>query len=551
MKIKFLGAAMSVTGSCHLITTDRYKFLLDCGLFQGSEALEELNYQEFDFDPAEIDFMILSHAHIDHCGRIPLLVKHGFKGQIYCTGATAEISDIMLQDSGNIHEMDVSWKNKRTKRSGQPQAQPLYTQADAAACLKYFFPVAYGNLFEINPDITLRLNEAGHILGAAIIELWIKEDDKQSKLVYSGDIGMANQRMLNDPTIISEADYLIMETTYGDRIHETHLESGKHFIDIVLKTISRGGTVVVPSFALGRTQDLIHELELFYEKHENFQNQLDKVKVYIDSPLATDATEIFRRNAHYFNDKVKERIKRGDELFYFRNLNFTKSIDQSKALNENTAPKVIIASSGMADAGRVQHHLKHYLWKSKSSIVFVGYQAEGTTGRAIISGEKYVRILRERIAVNAEIYFLEGFSAHADRNYLLEWLSGFKEQPKKIFLVHGEDEPKKAFANTVKNILGYDCIVVEDVSEYNLDDEEQIILDDLKSQVEVKKQLLEIKDNLEDMHDELDILLTQPGRTIKEIFPQERVEEISSLTRDLEKAYIKIKAIINEKDQQQ
>ncbi|WP_373484664.1 MBL fold metallo-hydrolase RNA specificity domain-containing protein [Acetobacterium malicum] len=551
MKIKFLGAALSVTGSCHLVTTDHCKFLLDCGLFQGSEALEELNYQEFDFNPAEIDFIILSHAHVDHCGRIPLLVKQGFKGKIYCTGATAEIADIMLQDSGNIHEMDAKWINKRTIRSGKRQIAPLYTQADAARCSQYFFPVAYGQTFEINPWIKIRLNEAGHILGAAIIEIWAEDDGKTTKLVYSGDIGAANQRMLNNPTLIAAADYLIMETTYGDRVHETQQESGKRFLDIIFKTVARGGTVVAPAFALGRTQDLIHELELFYDNHELHQNQLDKVNVYVDSPLATDATEIFRKNAHYFNDKIKARIKKGEELFYFRNLSFTKSIDQSKALNDNPAPKIIISSSGMADAGRVQHHLKHYLWKPKSSIVFAGYQAEGTTGRAITSGEKYVRILRERIRVNAEIYFLEGFSAHADKNDLLKWLSGFKEKPKKIFLVHGEEEPKKIFAETVKNILGYDCTIVEDVSEYVLGEAEEVVCDGIKSRIDTKKQLLQIKTNLQDMSDELDSLLSEPGMKTKEILTKEKVEDISDLSSDLEKILTKLKSVVGEKDLQQ
>ncbi|AFA48530.1 MBL fold metallo-hydrolase RNA specificity domain-containing protein [Acetobacterium woodii] len=535
MKIKFLGAAISVTGSCHLVTTDRYKFLLDCGLFQGSEVLEELNEHEFDFDPAEIDFMILSHAHIDHCGRIPLLIKKGFKGAIYCTGATAEIADIMLQDSGYIHEMEALWKNKHLKRSGQHSISPLYTQKEAAACKRYFYPVAYDNQFEINPDITMRLNEAGHILGAAIIELWVKEGEKESKLVYSGDIGAANQRMLNNPTLISEADYLIMETTYGDRNHETHEESRKRFIDIILKTINRGGTVVIPSFALGRTQDLIHELELFYDNHEKYQNQLDKIMVYIDSPLATDATAIFRRNAHYFNTATKESLKKGDEILYFRNLNFTKSIDQSKALNENESTKIIIAASGMADAGRILHHLKHYLWQSKSSIIFVGYQAEGTTGRAIVSGEKYVRILNERIQVNAEIYFLEGFSAHADQSDLLNWISGFKKQPKKIFLVHGEENPKIAFAALVKKNLGYDCIVIEDVCEYDLEKQEIFCADDIKKGLYEKKQMALIKTNLQDIHDEFEIAMKKNGITSNKTFSSEKLTALTNLVSDLEK----------------
>jgi metallo-beta-lactamase family protein len=543
MKIKFLGAALSVTGSCHLVTTEHCKFLLDCGLFQGSEALQELNDQAFDFNPKEIDFIILSHAHIDHCGRIPLLVKQGFSGQIYSTGATAEIANILLQDSGTIHVTDAKWINKRAARSGQPQILPLYTQEDAAHCAQYFFPVAYGQYFQINPQIRIRLNEAGHIVGAAIIEMWIEEGGKTTKLVYSGDIGASDQRMLNDPTLIDEADYLIMETTYGDRAHETRWESGKRFMEIIFKTVARGGTVVVPAFALGRTQDLIHELEVFYDNHELYQNQLDKVKVYVDSPLATDATEIFRKNAHYFNDYIKERIKKGDELFYFRNLSFTKSIDESKALNDDTSPKIIISSSGMADDGRVQHHLKHYLWKPQSSIVFAGYQAEGTTGQAITSGAKYVRILNERIRVNAEIYFLEGFSAHADKDDLLKWLSGFKKKPKKIFLVHGEEVAKKSFADTVKNKLGFDCTVVEDVSEYNLDDE-TVIVDGLKKLIDTKNQINKLKDNLGDIHEALGNLLAIPEIGIKGFFLDEKREDIAVLTRDLEKTCEKLRTVI-------
>jgi metallo-beta-lactamase family protein len=535
MKVKFLGAAISVTGSCHLITTDKYKFLLDCGLFQGNEALEELNYLDFDFIPSEIDFMLLSHAHIDHCGRIPLLIKNGFKGKIYCTGATAEIADIMLQDSGNIHEMDAAWKNKRSRRSGRSQVRPLYTQDEAAACKRYFSPVNYGQQIEICPGVTVRFNDAGHILGAAIIELWIEEQGESTKLVYSGDIGDKNQLMLNEPTLIEEADYLIMETTYGDRAHETHAESAKRFMDIIFKTINRGGTIVVPSFALGRTQELIRDLELFYKRHEKHRKTLDRIKVYVDSPLATEATEIFRRNVQYFNEETRNQVVSGDEILSFKNLKFTRSVDQSKQLNHNTSPKIIIASSGMADAGRVQHHLKHNLWKSKNSIVFVGFQAEGTLGRAIIKGEKFVRLLREHVRVNAEIYSLEGFSAHADKDYLLEWLSGFKARPKRIFLVHGDESAKRTFAQTVKNILGYDCTVIDEVSEYNLDDEAAVTIDDVRCCVDSKKQIIRINDRLENLHSKLDAMLHDGHRIADEAFSEERVREIANLTEELEK----------------
>ncbi|MBC3802893.1 MBL fold metallo-hydrolase [Acetobacterium fimetarium] len=535
MKVKFLGAAISVTGSCHLITTDKYKFLLDCGLFQGNEALEELNYLDFDFMPSEIDFMILSHAHVDHCGRIPLLVKGGFKGKIYCTGATAEIADIMLQDSGNIHEMDAAWKNKRSRRSGRAQVKPLYTQDEAAVCARYFSPVNYGQMIEIGPGMTVRLCDAGHILGAAIVELWIEEGGKKTKLVYSGDIGDKNQLMLNEPTLIEEADYLIMETTYGDRAHETHAESSRRFMDIIFKTISRGGTIVVPSFALGRTQELIRDLELFYESHEKHRKTLDRIMVYVDSPLATNATEIFRRNARYFNEKTQNQIAKGDEILNFKNLKFTRSVDQSKQLNHNKSPKIIIASSGMADAGRVQHHLKHNLWLSKNSIVFVGFQAEGTLGRAIIKGEKFVGLLRERVRVNAEIYSLEGFSAHADRDYLLEWLSGFKAKPKSVFLVHGDEVAKEAFATTVKNILGYDCTIIREVSEYTLDDEDFVTVDDVRSRIDTKEEIIRISNRMENLHDELDAMLHDGNRIADEALSQETIRELSSHTEELEK----------------
>lgn len=548
MKIKFLGAVMSVTGSCHLVMTEKYKFLLDCGLYQGSEVLKDLNFEPFDFNPAEIDFVILSHAHVDHCGRIPLLVKQGFKGKIYCTGATTEIADIMLRDSGNIHEMDALWQNKRTKRSARPTILPLYTETDAAACAEYFYPVAYGTVFEINPQVTIRFNEAGHILGAAITEIWVKENAETVKVVYSGDLGIPNQRLLNDPALIAEADYLIMETTYGDRTHENHEESTKRLMEIIDKTITRGGTIVIPSFALGRTQDLIHELELRYEAQDVEHHELDRLHVYVDSPLATDATAIFRRNAHYFNQATQEHLKKGDELLCFRNLHFTKSIEQSKALNDDLSPKIIIASSGMADAGRVQHHLKHYLWRPKSSIVFVGYQGDGTTGREIINGASYVRILNERISVSAEIYFLEGFSAHADKNYLMEWLAAFKAPPKKIFLVHGENESKLAFAQAVKNQLGYDCTIIEDVSEYCLDGDGELSCDNVKPQVDAKKQLSKIKDSLEDLHDDLDELLKNSGFKINKRYPEDKMKNIATLSKSLEETYNQLREIISESE---
>src|SRR5450756_706752 len=342
MNIKFLGAAMSVTGSCHLVTTDKYKFLLDCGQFQGSETLEKLNSEQFVFQPSEIDFMILSHAHIDHSGRIPLLIKNGFRGKIYCTAATADLSDLMLRDSGGIHEQEAEWANKKALRAGEALVAPLFTVNDAVASLKYFNPQPYDQMIEINPEITLRLRDAGHILGSTIVELWIKEGDKSSKLVFSGDLGQKNKPILKDPAIIEEADYLILETTYGDRVHESVKNSLEQFKQIILKTIRRGGTVVIPSFAVGRTQELIYELNLFYEQDPEFKRVMENIMVYVDSPMATSATEIFRRNADVFDDETKAMILKGDQPLDFKNLKFTKSSEESKKLNDIVEPKIII-----------------------------------------------------------------------------------------------------------------------------------------------------------------------------------------------------------------
>ncbi|AHM57804.1 ribonuclease (plasmid) [Peptoclostridium acidaminophilum DSM 3953] len=551
MNIKFLGAAMSVTGSCHLVTTDKYKILLDCGMFQGSEAMEELNYQEFAFDPLEIDFMLLSHAHIDHSGRIPLLIKRGFEGRIYCTDATADLADIMLQDSGNIHEREAEWSNRRAQRSGKDTVTPLYNQEDAAACAAQFSPAIYGQVIQINPDITVRFSDAGHILGSSIIELWIREGEEETKLVYSGDLGVKNKQIINDPTIIEEADYLIMEATYGDRVHESNKESVQRLMQIILKTIRRGGNVVIPSFAVGRTQELIYELELFYEKHREHRKELDKIMVYVDSPLATSATEIFRRNAQVFDEETRKRIIEGEDILDFKNLKFTRTIEESKRLNYDRSPKIIISSSGMCDAGRIKHHLKHNLWNPKSSIVFVGYQAEGTLGRSILDGDRHVDIFGEDISVKAEVHSLEGFSAHADKDYLLEWLSGFKKAPRGIFLVHGESEAKQAFAYAVKDELGYDCTVVEDVSEYNLEQGERVGAEDFKSAIENKEQMLKVKGKLANVRNELGAVLKNTSLLLDEKMTKEKLIEISNLALELEKITIKLGTAVADKESQQ
>ncbi|HWQ77339.1 MAG TPA: MBL fold metallo-hydrolase [Anaerovoracaceae bacterium] len=548
MNVKFLGAAMSVTGSCHLVTTDKYKILLDCGQFQGNKTLEALNEKEFGFDPQEIDFVILSHAHIDHSGRIPLLTKRGYKGKIYCTDATADLVEIMLKDSGYIHEKEAEWANRKAERSGRPFIEPLYTFEDAADAAQYLEPVLYGQLYEINPDVRLRFKDAGHILGSSVVELWITEGERVSKLVFSGDLGVKNKPILRDPETVDETDFLIMETTYGDRVHESSLDSLARFFDIILKTTRRGGTVVIPSFAVGRTQELIYHLNLFYEQHEDLKQELDKIKVYVDSPLATSATEIFRRNAQVFDDETREYIVKGDNPLDFKNLIFTRSSDESRQLNFNQAPKIIISASGMCDAGRIKHHLKHHLWDPKCSVVFVGYQAVGTLGRSIVNGDKEVSIFGEKIQVNAEIYNLEGFSGHADRDDLLDWLSAFVKPPKKIFLVHGEEESKKAFAYTVKQALGYDCTVVEDVSEYDLDSDLLLSMEDTRNKVATQEQLTELKNRLAKVHEDFESILYNTNLAVDNGATQEKVSEINNIILELDKSSIKLGSAVAKKD---
>ncbi len=535
MKIKFCGAAISVTGSCHLIITDKYKILLDCGQFQGGKAMEELNYMDFGFDPSEIDYMFLSHAHIDHCGRIPLLVKRGFKGNIYCTDATADLADIMLKDSGYIHEKEAEWKNRKAERAGRKFIEPLYTYKDAAASIEFLKPVLYGQTIEINEDIRVRFKDAGHILGSAIIELWIKEAGKESKIVFSGDLGVKGRPILRDPEFIEEADFVIMETTYGNRVHPNNENSVKDLIDIILRTKERGGTVVIPSFAVGRTQELIYQLNMFYEENEDYRDRLEDLTVYVDSPMATNATEIFRRNAQVFDEETKEYILKGDNPLDFKNLKFTRTSDESRMLNFDPSPKVIISASGMCEAGRIKHHLKHNLWDPKNSVVFVGYQAEGTLGRSIVNGNKDVSIFGEKIHINAEIYNLEGFSGHADREGLLEWISSFTKAPKEIFLVHGEEKSKKDFADSIKKALGREAIVIEDFSEFDLETDSMIDKQDYRERIATEEEVMRIKTRLARVHDDLETILYNTNLAVDDSMKKEKFDNIRNMIIELEK----------------
>ena len=550
MRIKFCGASSGVTGSCHLLTTENHKVLLDCGQFQGGKAQEALNYEPFPFDPKEVECVILSHAHIDHCGRIPLLVKRGFTGKIYCTDATADLLDVMLKDSGFIHEKDAEWKSKRAARAGKPPVEPLYTYEDAVKALEYVVPVLYDQQIEINDHMKIVFNDAGHIFGAAITELWVVEDGRESKIVFSGDLGMMNRPILRDPTIIKKADYVIMETTYGNRNHPANSTSIKELLDIVLKTTRRGGTVVIPSFAVGRTQELIYEFNKFYEEHSEYKEEMDQLMVYVDSPMATTATEVFRKNAQVFDEETRDYILRGDNPLDFKNLKFTRSTAESQALNLDRNPKVIISASGMCEAGRIRHHLKHNLWDSKSSIIFVGYQAEGTLGKLLVEGGKDVVLFGEEIHVNAEIYNLEGFSGHADQDGLFSWLAGFRQKPKQIFLVHGEEDSKKDFGKLISDKLGYDPVVVLGNSEFELDMNTAKILnfEEAEEAAVEDEEIQAVRRQISDIHNDIESILYNTDLAMGRNISQDKLVKINNIVQELAKATMVLGSTVTEED---
>ncbi len=470
MKISFHGAVESVTGSCHLLEWGNKKVLLDCGQFQGSNREEKMNFGDFDFVPSEIDYLLLSHCHIDHCGRIPLLVKRGFKGDIICTKPTYDLCKIMLLDSAHIHESEAEWENRKGKRAGKQIVEPLYTQEDAMNCMEYFKPNLYGQMVKIDNDFSVRFLDAGHVLGSSLIEIWVNEgSDEELKIVYSGDLGVENRPLLNNPNYIEEADYVIMESTYGNRLHQDTESRMDKLIDIIINTTRQGGNVIIPAFAVGRTQEIIYELNRYYDYPSKHAEELRKIPVYIDSPLASKTTEIFESNSQVFDEETRKLVLSGDNPLHFENLKFVQSPIESKLLNEDKTPKIIISASGMCEAGRIKHHLKHNLWRKESSIVFVGYQAENTLGRRIRDGEKLVKIFGEEINISAQIFDLEGFSGHADKNGLLKWVKGFTKKPKKIFIVHGEADAKAEFAKTIEAEFSIDCIVPYFAQVYELD----------------------------------------------------------------------------------
>jgi metallo-beta-lactamase family protein len=461
MKIKFMGAARTVTGSCYIMETGNHRFAVDCGMHQGNVEIEKRNWDVDIYEPEKIEFFIITHAHIDHSGLLPRMVQKGFKGSVYTTPPTADLLKIMLLDSAHIQEMEAQWKSKKRLRFGENNIEPLYTQKDAEATFDKFTSVDYEKTFEPFPGLKCTFHDAGHILGASFIEMQIEEGSTQTKIVFSGDIGRPAQLMIKDPSIIHAADYLFLESTYGNRNHKNEEDSLNELAEAIAYSYTNGEKVIIPAFAVERTQEMIYSLYLLSR-----DGRLPKdMPIYIDSPLATQATQIFRQYTAYFDEATKELLKAGNNPLNFSQVHFTKSTQESMALNELKGTAIIISASGMADAGRIKHHLRHNLWREGSSIVFVGFQAQGTTGRKIIDGAQKIHLFNEDVAVKAKIYTINGFSAHAGQSQILDWLSHFETRGMKIFLVHGEYSAQQVLKEMIEKKFGYDVIIPDYLEE--------------------------------------------------------------------------------------
>ena len=549
MKITFLGAARTVTGSNFLVEAAGKKFLVDCGMYQGKITEELENSDPFVYNVSDIDFMLLTHAHIDHSGRIPKLYNEGFKGPVYATKATCDLCEIMLPDSGHIQEVEIEWKNRKRMREGLEALPPLYTAEEAIECLEIFNPVQYDEIVEIDDNISVRFNDAGHMLGSAIIEIWATENGKTTKAVFTGDLGNNDLPLLDSPTMISNADYLVMESTYGNRLHMRNDDKAKMFLDIVAETLDKGGRVIIPSFAVGRTQEILYELDKLKEdlgQDEDFARKYEKimnVPVYVDSPLAISATEVFKKNTELFEEEIQQKIKRGDNPLEFRGLQFTQTAEESKALNEDQRPAIILSASGMCEVGRIKHHLKHNLWNPNSTILFVGYQAPGTLGRSIVEGAEKVKIFGEEIAINARVEYIEGYSGHADQTWLLNFIWSFTNPPKHVFLVHGEYEGQEELKRKIED--SSECkVTIPDFGEsYELGNDGPTLLEETEEIEAYKKEFkrLDIIDRIEELKESIadmeDVVMKKNIETDdSELMKlEDRVKEIQKQIKELMK----------------
>ncbi len=444
MRLTILGAAEEVTGSCHLIEVNGYRVLIDCGLIQGNARDEARNREPFPFDPATIDALVLSHAHIDHSGRIPLLVKAGFQGSIHTQKACRDLCRIMLRDAAFLQEKDAEWDNRKRRRKGLKPVEPLYTIDDARSCMRQFKGLDYDTIRKILPGVRLRLRDAGHILGSAIVELWLSEAGCERKLVFSGDLGHAGAPILRDPTVIEDADLVLLESTYGDRLHRSRESTWQEMHEVLYAASQARGNILIPAFAVGRTQELLYLFGKHYEQWD-----LGRWHIVLDSPLAIEATEIYLRHSDLYDAEAQARFRSRRQHPLLPNLQFSRTANQSMALNRIRSGLLVIAGSGMCTGGRIRHHLKHNVWRHDCHVVITGFQARGTPGRALVDGARHIRIWGETIQVNATVHTIGGFSAHADQAELIAWYRGFHHRPP-VWLVHGEAQASGALAQLLR-----------------------------------------------------------------------------------------------------
>ena len=464
MRIVFSGAAHEVTGSCHYLQAGDTHLLVDCGMEQGFNIYENV---EPPVPWSQIDYVLLTHAHIDHAGMLPYIYARGFSGHVMATTATCDLCNIMLKDSAHIQEMEAEWKNRKARRAGGEEVKPLYEMNDALGVLEQFVPNTYGDIVKLSDNVTIRFTDIGHLLGSASIEIWLKEDKIEKKIVFSGDIGNKNKPLIRDPSYTLSADYAVMESTYGNRLHQKGKDHISELVRIVQETLDRGGNVVIPAFAVGRTQELLYYFrhiknQRLIRGHENFE-------VYVDSPLAVEATHVFKQNQlECYDEETRELVRMGVNPISFPGLKLSISSEESKNINFDPSPKVIISASGMCDAGRIRHHLKHNLWRRECTVIFAGYQAEGTLGRSLVDGNRTVKLFGETIDVEAHIETLHDISGHADRDGLLEWVENFEKKPDQIFIVHGNDEVCDQFADLITERTGIPAKAPFSGAEYDL-----------------------------------------------------------------------------------
>ncbi len=483
MQIEFLGAAREVTGSCHYVTFGKLHLLVDCGMEQGPDLYEN---QEIPVNASEIDYVFVTHAHIDHSGLLPLLYKNGFRGWVYATKATYDLCGIMLKDSAHIQSSEAEWKNRKARRAGQPEVTPMYEMEDVEGVLAQFVPCEYGERVEVCQGLSVRFVDAGHLLGSASIEMWIEENGTKRKIAFSGDIGNGNRPMIRNPEYIQDADYVLIESTYGNGVHDVPPDYAVELAKIINATMTKGGNLVIPAFSVGRTQEMLYYIRRI--KSEGLLPEYPNFEVWMDSPLAVEATSIYSKNYRdCYNEQDLELINQGINPIRFPGLHIAVTSDESRAINTMEQPKVIISASGMCEAGRIRHHLKHNLWRPDSTILFVGYQVPGTLGATLLGGAKTVRLFGEEIEVHADIVRLPGISAHADRDHLMQWLQAFEQKPKKVFVVHGDEPVAEEFAQHVGDELLVSATAPYPGDAYDLITGEQVLIGSRKLAEKRKK----------------------------------------------------------------